>query len=391
MSKKYGWKNWNDKLFGSILVPEIEPVKSSKNHDENAPTFDKVHLKFKLNSGNYQYDDLYEVAYSFIKEGTDYEEVFGHFLMDWIDKKDYILINTSGSTGKPKKIQVKKQAMVNSAIATGDFFNLKPGQKALHCLPSNYISGKMMLIRAMILGLELDIVNPTSKPDIIKSRKYDFCAMTPMQLLNTLDRTQNIETIIVGGAKVTNSLKEAIEKHPAKIFETYGMTETVSHLALKQLNNFTDEQSNKPYFKVLPGISISQDERNCLIVDVPYISQDKIVTNDVVDIHSETEFEWVGRYDNVVNTGGVKVFPEQIENKLSASIDKRYIIASEPDEVLGEKLILVVEGDTNQLDPSVFDGLEKFEKPKVVYNVEKFSETGFGKIQRKKTLEQIHL
>jgi O-succinylbenzoic acid--CoA ligase len=355
------------------------------------PTFDKVHLKFKLNSGNYQYDDLYEVAYSFIKEGTPYEEVFGHFLMDWIDKKDYILINTSGSTGKPKKIQVKKQAMVNSAIATGDFFNLKPGQKALHCLPSNYISGKMMLIRAMILGLELDIVNPTSKPDIIKSRKYDFCAMTPMQLLNTLDRTQNIETIIVGGAKVTNSLNEAIENHPAKIFETYGMTETVSHLALKQLNNFTDEQRNKPYFKVLPGISISQDERNCLIVDVPYISQDKIVTNDVVDIHSETEFEWVGRYDNVVNTGGVKVFPEQIENKLSASIDKRYIIASEPDEVLGEKLILVVEGDTNQLDPSVFDGLEKFEKPKVVYNVEKFSETGFGKIQRKKTLEQIHL
>ena len=356
------------------------------------PTFDKVHLKFKLNSGNYQFDDLYDVAYSFIKEGEHYEEVFGHFLMDWLDKKDFIIIKTSGSTGKPKTIKVKKQAMVNSAIATGDFFNLKPGNKALHCLPSNYISGKMMLIRAMILGLELDIVNPTSEPAFIKSKKYDFCAMTPMQLRNTLDRTHNIETIIVGGAKVTNSLKQAIANHPAKIFETYGMTETVSHFALKQLNNFTEEQRNKQqHFKLLPGISISQDERKCLIVEVPYISKENIVTNDVVEIHSEKEFEWIGRYDNVVNTGGVKVFPEQIENKLAGIIEKRYIIASEPDELLGEKLILIVEDETNQLDQSVFDGLEKFEKPKVIYNVKKFSETGFGKIQRKKTLALINL
>ncbi|OYX23196.1 MAG: O-succinylbenzoic acid--CoA ligase [Flavobacteriales bacterium 32-35-8] len=356
------------------------------------PTFDKVHLKFKLNSGHYTYDDLYDVAYSFIKEGEYYEEVFGHFLMDWLDKKDYITIKTSGSTGKQKTIEVKKQAMVNSAIATGDFFNLKPGNKALHCLPSNYISGKMMLIRAMILGLELDIVNPTSEPVFLKNKKYDFCAMTPMQLRNTLDRTHNIETIIVGGSKVTNSLKEAIVNHPAKIFETYGMTETVSHFALKQLNNFTDDQHNKQqHFKLLPGITISQDDRNCLVVEVPYISPDKIVTNDVVEIHSETEFEWIGRYDNVVNTGGVKVFPEQIENKLAGIIDKRYIIASEPDEVLGEKLILVVEDKTNELDPSVFDGLEKFEKPKVVYNLEKFNETGFGKIQRKKTLALLNL
>lgn len=356
------------------------------------PTFDKVHLKFKLNSGNYQYGDLYDVAYSFIKEGEHYEEVFGHFLMDWLDKKDYIIIKTSGSTGKPKTIEVKKQAMVNSAIATGDFFNLKPGNKALHCLPSNYISGKMMLIRAMILGLELDIVNPTTEPVFIKSKPYDFCAMTPMQLRNTLDRTHNIETIIVGGSKVTNSLKEAIANHPARIFETYGMTETVSHFALKQLNNFTEEQRNKQqHFKLLPDISISQDERKCLVVEVPYISKDKIVTNDVVEIHSKTEFEWIGRYDNVVNTGGVKVFPEQIENKLAGIIDKRYIIASEPDDLLGEKLILVVEDKTNELDPSVFDGLEKFERPKVVYNLEKFSETGFGKIQRNKTLAMLHL
>lgn len=356
------------------------------------PTFDKVHLKFRLNSGHYHFDDLYDVAYSFIKEGEYYEAVFGHFLLDWLDKKDYIIIKTSGSTGKPKTIQVKKQAMVNSAIATGDFFNLRPGQKALHCLPSNYISGKMMLIRAMILGLELDIVNPTSEPVFAKNKKYDFCAMTPMQLRNTLDRIQNIGTIIVGGAKVTNSLKEAIASHPAKIFETYGMTETVSHFALKQLNNFTEEQRNKQqYFKLLPDISISHDERNCLVVEVPYISNENIVTNDVVEIHSDNEFEWIGRYDNVVNTGGVKVFPEQIENKLAGIIEKRYIIASEPDEVLGEKLILVVEDDTNQLDPSVFDGLEKFEKPKTVYNLERFSETGFGKIQRKKTLALLNL
>ena len=356
------------------------------------PTFEKVHLKFKLNSGNYQYKDLYDVAYSFIKEGLPYEEVFGHFLMDWLDKKDHIIINTSGSTGTPKRIEVKKQAMVNSAIATGDFFNLRPGNKALHCLPSNYISGKMMLIRAMILGLELDIVDPTSKPYFNKNRHYDFCAMTPMQLKNTLDRTHNIETIIVGGAKVTKSLNEAIKNHPAKIFETYGMTETVSHFAVKKLNNFSEaERGKKQYFKLLPGITISQDDRNCLIVNAPYVSDEDIITNDIVEIHSENEFEWIGRYDNVVNTGGVKVFPEQIENKLAGKIMKRYIIASEPDEVLGEKLILVVEGDTTELDMSVFDGLEKFEKPKAIYNLNKFVETGFGKIQRKQTLALLGL
>src|SRR5690606_9833108 len=166
---------------------------------------------------------------------------------------------------KPKTIQVKKQAMVNSAIATGDFFNLTPGNKALHCLPSNYISGKMMLIRAMILGLELDIINPTSNPYFNHSRHYDFCAMTPMQLRNTLDRTYNIKTIIVGGAKVTNSLKEAISEHPAHIFETYGMTETVSHLALKKLNNFGEQElDKKQHFTILPSIKISQDNRKCL-------------------------------------------------------------------------------------------------------------------------------
>jgi o-succinylbenzoate---CoA ligase len=360
---------------------------------KTTPTFDKVHLKFKLNSGNYQFDDLYDVAYSFIKEGEPYEEVFGHFLMDWLDTKDYILIKTSGSTGKPKTIKVKKQAMVNSAIATGDFFNLTPGNKALHCLPSNYISGKMMLIRAMILGLELDIINPTSNPYFNSNRHYDFCAMTPMQLRNTLNRTYNIKTIIVGGAKVTNSLKEAISQHPAHIFETYGMTETVSHFALKKLNNFSEEGlDKKQHFTLLPSIEISQDDRKCLIVKAPYVSDEKIITNDIVDIHSENEFEWIGRFDNIVNTGGIKVSPEQIENKLAGKINQRYIIASRPDEVLGEKLILVVEDETNTvIDESVFNALEKFEKPKEIFVLKEFVQTGFGKIQRKQTLALLNL
>ncbi|TYA77079.1 AMP-binding protein, partial [Seonamhaeicola marinus] len=148
------------------------------------PTYTNVHLRFKLNNYHYSFEDLMEVAYSFTKEGVPYQRELGVFLLDWLDNKDYIEVQTSGSTGKPKKLQIKKQAMVNSAIATGDFFNLTPGKKLLNCLPSNFIAGKMMIVRAIILGLELDMVEPSVAPRIDLKKDYDFCAFTPMQLKN---------------------------------------------------------------------------------------------------------------------------------------------------------------------------------------------------------------
>lgn len=359
------------------------------------PSYNKVHLKFKINKVYYSYEDLNEVAYSFVKEGRPFEQDIGNFLLDWLDKKDYIIVNTSGSTGIPKNVKIKKQAMVNSAIATGDFLNLKPGDTALYCLPAHYIAGKMMLVRAMILGLELDLTQPTSQPIFDYAIHYDFAAIVPMQLEKIYSYCNNIKNIIVGGAPVSDALKIAVQDIKSNIYETYGMTETVTHIALKKLNNFSNEKAyhagsvQASYFKTLPNISVSQDDRNCLIINAPKISKEPIVTNDIVELHSETEFEWLGRIDNIINSGGIKLSPEKIEAKLENKIQQRFFIASEKDERLGEQVILVVEGDLNTIANSVFSELEKYEKPKAIYHINQFFETTSGKIQRSKTLKLL--
>lgn len=356
------------------------------------PNYKNVHLKFRLDGLIYKYDDLMEVAYSYVKEGYPYQQELGMFLLDWLDAHDYVTVQTSGSTGKPKKLKIKKQAMVNSAIATGDFFNLAPGDKILNCLPSNFIAGKMMIVRAIILGLELDMVAPSSLPQIDYEKDYDFCAFTPMQLKNFAKYLQSIKTVIVGGGQVSNAIIESIKDKKPQVYETYGMTETVSHIAVKKLNNFTGSESEtRAHFKTFPGVTVSKDDRDCLIIDAPNLSDKKIITNDIVIVHSKTSFEWLGRYDNVINSGGIKLFPEQIEKKLRSKIDGQFFIASKPDDMLGEKVILVLESEMDNLDASIFNDLEKYEKPKQVITIDKFIETSSGKINRKKTLETIKL
>jgi len=152
----------------------------------NNPTYDNVHNQFKLNGFRLDRDDMCRVAYSFIKEGEDFEKPVGDFLLDWFDSKAYIEMYTSGTTGSPKVISISKQAMVNSALATGNYFDLKPGDKALHCLPVKYVAGKMMLVRAMILGLDLDFVAPSAHPLLHNETYYDFVAMVPLQAQNSL-------------------------------------------------------------------------------------------------------------------------------------------------------------------------------------------------------------
>ncbi len=357
------------------------------------PDYNKVHIKFKLNGIHYSYTNLMEVAYSFVKEGQPYKQVIGNFLLNWLDKNDYVEVNTSGSTGNPKCIKIKKQAMVDSVIATGNFFNLKPGDSVLHCLPTKFIAGKMMLIRAIILGLEIDTVEPKSTPNFNKNKHYDFTAMIPLQLQNSLSYCSHIKTLIVGGASVSKSLRGDIKALKTDVFETYGMTETITHIAVKKINNI-DNSSNtiaKSYFKILPNVSISQDENECLVIDAPKVADGKIVTNDVVKLYSETEFEWLGRYDNVINSGGIKLYPEQIEAKLQNKISKRFFISSIPDKTFGNAVVLVLEHGANDLKNSVFSDLSAYEKPKHIYNISQFIETPSGKIQRNKTLEAVLL
>ncbi|OIQ20228.1 MAG: O-succinylbenzoic acid--CoA ligase [Flavobacterium sp. MedPE-SWcel] len=340
-----------------------------------------VHNNFKLNGFNLNEEDLCRIAYSFIKEGETFERAVGDFILDWFSKDDFITIKTSGTTGVPKLIKVEKQAMVNSAIATGKFFDLDAGIRALHCLPTQYVAGKMMLVRAFILGWELDLVEPSlsllERGDTI----YNFAAMVPLQAQHSYNNLHKIKKIILGGAKVNQVLSDQLSKLPSQVYETYGMTETVTHIAAKKIG----EQA----FTVLPNVNIEQDERQCLVIDPYVICKESIITNDIVDIVNENQFIWLGRYDNVINSGGVKLFPEQIEEKLSGLIDERYFVKGISDEKLGEKLVLIIEGNPYEISQEVFSKLDKFEKPKDVLFVEKFEETASGKVIRNKSLVTV--
>ena len=346
------------------------------------PHYKNIHNRFKINDFHFDKEALYQLAYTLIKEGKDYENDLGVFLLDWLDDKETIQLTTSGTTGAPKVITIKKQSMVYSAIATGNFFSLHPQDKALLCLPARYIAGKMMIVRAMMLGLELDIIAPSSHlDDVVPNKSYDFVAIVPLQAENSLDKLNQFKKIIIGGAKVSDDLALILNSVNAKIYETYGMTETITHIAAKRIG--------ETYFNTLEHVTITIDDRKCLVIDAPSITNEKIVTNDIVEIHNEKQFKWLGRYDNVINSGGIKLFPEQIETKLVSKIPNRFFITGLPDAVLGTKVVLVIEGKEQKIAPSIFDILDKFEKPKEVFFVSEFVETETKKINRIQTLKNI--
>ena len=345
------------------------------------PTYHNVHNSFKLDGFHLNKEDLCRVAYSFIKEGEDFEKPVGNFLLEWFDDNSYIDMQTSGSTGVPKTVRISKNAMVESAIATGDFFDIHPGQKVLQCLPVKYIAGKLMFIRAFILGLEMDFVAPTSTPLYKNDTDYDFVAMVPLQAKNSLKELKRVKKMIIGGAMISKSLEQQLKKLPTKVYETYGMTETITHIAAKEIG----EKS----FTVLPNVTISYDDKNCLVIRAPRISDEVIITNDLVELVNENQFVFLGRYDNIVNSGGIKLIPEQIEKKLAGKIDGRYIVAGKKDEKLGEKLILIVEGEQRDISKEIYSDLDKYEKPKEVYFISKFKETENGKIMRKETISLL--
>lgn len=344
-------------------------------------TYQKVHPLFKLNGFHLDRDDLCRVAYSFIKEGDPYEQAIGSFVLDWFDAKPYLEVSTSGTTGTPKLIQVQKSAMVQSALATGAYFDLSPGNKALHCLPTQYIAGKMMLVRSFILGLDLDLVAPNSIPLAKNTTTYHFVAMVPLQVQNSIDSLGKVKKLIVGGTKMNHELESLVAKLPTQVFETYGMTETVSHIAAKRVGDTS--------FSVLPNVTISQDHRGCLVIDAPLVSSEVLITNDLVEIINEKEFILLGRADNIINSGGIKLIPEQIEATLSSKIKERFFVAGIPDATLGEKLILVIEGEAREIPIDVFETLSTYEKPKDFLFVPQFLETESGKIKRKEIIAQI--
>lgn len=341
-----------------------------------------IHPAFKLNGISLNAEDLWNVAYSFIKEGEDYQKYIGLFILDWLDGNDYVPMQTSGTTGAPKPIRVSKKAMVASALATGEYFGLPAHTRALHCLPAQFVAGKMMLVRALLLGWDIDIVAPTGKPLENTTAGYDFSAMVPLQAEQSLTELHRVKKTILGGAKVGPELVKQLKELPVLVYETYGMTETVTHIAAKMVGETA--------FETLPGVTVETDARGCLAIHAPRLAAEPVVTNDIADIINPNSFVWLGRIDNVINSGGVKLHPEQIEEKLAQSLaGRRFFVTGLPDETLGQKLVLVIEGEPTTLRPLHFAALSRFEKPKEVLYVPRFIETGSGKVKRAETVLQV--
>ncbi len=340
-----------------------------------------IHPDFKLQQHSFTaIADLLQYVKTNLNENYD-------FLKELFSTKTTISVSTSGSTGKPKIIALSKQAMLYSAEATGDFFTLPPKTRALHCLSSDYIAGKMMWVRAIHLGWHLEVVNPDSNPLVQTKANFNFAAMVPLQVQNSLVDLHRIQKLIIGGAAISYSLEQELRNIETTCYQTYGMTETITHIAVKKLATNTKE-----HYKCLSNVSISIDKRDCLQINVPLLIDEVIHTNDLVNLVAPNEFEWLGRFDNVINSGGIKLFPEQIEAKLSATISLPFMIGAVPDENLGEKLVLLIESEKvlDLIDTNLAKSdLSKYEYPKEIYFLPVFIRTKNEKINRKATLSLL--
>ncbi len=303
------------------------------------------------------------------------------FLKEWFSSSKDVVVQTSGSTGTPKKIAIPKQSFVESAKNTCEYFSLQPETNALLCIPVKYIGGKMMVIRAMVGGYNLWVDDPSSSPLKNNSRHIDFLAITPMQAANCLNDSpqelEQIKHILIGGGVVNSSFVNQIQSFSTQFYSTYGMTETVSHIALKKLNG--PEKST--LFETLPTYSIDVNDDNCLVIYCPTLFSQPIETNDIVRL-SQGGFEWLGRKDNVINSGGIKVSPERIEEQIAKLFPSTlFYITSQQDEQLGEKVLLVSQ-EKMEIDWEKI-AIEKYEIPKEQL-VRKIELTPTGKIKREK-------
>lgn len=345
-----------------------------------------------LNGTQYNRSTLDKLHFTNEPEDSWQNSIY-HFLQNWFDESDFILAQTSGSTGKPKNIKLSKLSMENSARMTNQFFGLKAESTALLCLPASYIAGKMMLVRALSAGFNLITVEPVSNPFEMLNVPIDFTAITPYQLFHSVQslRTKSVHQIIVGGSAVTGKLEQLSENIPAELYETYGMTETSSHIALRRFNG----NNKSDNFTILDGINIRQDERGCLIISAPHLLETEIQTNDMVELKNEKSFRWLGRVDSVINSGGIKIHPEQVEKKLEGIIPYSYFITSLPDELLENKVVLVLESEPYNVQQKVNlkiqmeNILNKYEMPKQIFYLPFFKYSTSNKVLRKETLAEV--
>lgn len=339
----------------------------------------EVHPSFKLNGRSLDHNGLMTIAYSYVKEGELYEKQIGDFLLNWLDNFSYHTVFSSGSTGTPREYRLDKQHMINSARMTGERFHLPAESEVINCLPLSYVAGKLMLVRAIELGWHIDLVRPSRNPLEKAAKRYDFTALTAYQVKHSLKHLYKSRKIIIGGGPVDEAIVDNLQGSHTQAFHTYGMTETSTHVGVRELYPKYEE-----YFTALPGVKVRLNGADCLVVDAPDLISEPIVTNDLAKVEDEKRFKILGRADNVIITGGIKIHPESLENKLSKYIDSRFFVTSEPEKDLGRQVVIYVEGDGVDLDSAFAKAkLDRYEKPRRIIFVKEFVETHTGKIDRK--------
>lgn len=307
------------------------------------------------------------------------------FLIEWFDDSPFIEVQTSGSTGKPKTIIVRKEQMINSAKITCSFLRLREGNAALLCLPLQYIAGKMMVIRAIIAGMNLIVREPSGHPLRDINSEIKFAAMTPMQVYNSFEhedetgQLKDISTLIIGGGFISQPLEQKIKELPNTVYATYGMAETLSHIALRRING--DKASD--HYTPLSSVELSLSADSTLIINAPLVNDNALYTNDIAELLPDGRFRILGRKDNIINSGGIKIQIEKVEEALQSVISFNFAITSVPDQRLGEAVALLVATDKETVKLSEIEHfLSPFERPRYIWKVDHIPTTKTGKTDR---------
>lgn len=313
---------------------------------------------------------------------SDFHNQLYLFLKDWFSDQSTLIVYSSGSTGIPKAMLVEKQRMMESAKLTCAHLSLKKGDAALLCMSLDYIGGKMMVVRTLVASLNLYAIAPSGNPLKELAIPFQFAAMIPLQVFNSLQTETErkclaeIENLIIGGGSIDPQLQEAIKLFPNNIYSTYGMTETLSHIALRKLNGAEASELYTPFSSV--NLSLSED--NALIIDAPLVASEKLYTNDIVEMHNDGRFRIIGRKDNIINSGGIKIQTEEVEALLKPFIQSSFAISSLPDSKFGEIVVLAVTKDINEA--LIRETLPQYYIPKKIIKLDSIPQTETGKINR---------
>lgn len=302
----------------------------------------------------------------------------------------------------------EKQKMLNSARITCDFLGLKPGDSALLCMSLDYIAGKMMVVRSIERQLQLISVEPSNHPLAGLEEIPVFAAMVPSQVFCSLqvpeerEKLRRIRYLIIGGGAISKELQQSIANldssprgfcspenggteggnktidREGAFFSSYGMTETLSHIALRSLNGPEKSEWYSPF----NSVQFTLNKDHCLVIDAPLVHDGTLVTNDIAEIRSDGCFRIIGRKDNVICSGGIKLQIEEIEEELRTNIRVPYCITKRPDEKFGEVAILLIEKGSEMIDYSIFSNISKYKHPKEIIYVDRIPTTETGKIDR---------